>query len=677
MNSTLAELCAVYGIVWEYLDGASQPKQAPKETCIAILNALGLDISGIADMEQHLALLKVQAAGRLVPETVIVDVDAEHRITGPFSDATEWHLQLECGDHVQGISQGSVLILPPLPLGIHTLNCGGQVSTVLSAPATLPAPRRGWGVMVPLYGLHDDTGKGVGDYQDLAQLASAVAPVGVDFVGINPVHAGFTMDPSAFSPYSPSSRQWLNPLHIAVQQLPQWPEISNQFPPPDDSGEFIDYASTIAEKTNQLKAAFAVFQAVPAVPDFEAFVVEEANNLLKFATHQALSDAYGPYWSDWPPEYQRPDSPAICQFAREYAASIRYHSWLQWVARTQLQSAQKFAQNEGLAHGLYLDLAVGTHPIGAETWADERAYCRAVSIGSPSDAFSANGQNWGLAPFNPREMIARQYQPLTQTLRAQFRFSGLLRIDHILGFERSFWIPDGLPGAYVTFPRDALLAVVRIEATRANTTIVGEDLGNVTDGLRNELSEIGILGCRVAFFERNWKTDKAFIDASDYTELALASITTHDLPTLIGWWNGVDIKWRQRLKELSEDQAEIEMVQRMDDRNNFAKLVDFANAQSVSNDLSTETQEGLILAAYGFLAQTRSLLAAVQIEDVLAFTEQPNLPGTILDYPNWLRRLPQSTLEIARSPMLKQISHIMQTANRTASVSINEEGTES
>ncbi|NQV99233.1 MAG: 4-alpha-glucanotransferase [Rhodospirillales bacterium] len=666
MNPNLAALCAVNGVVWEYLDGAGKPKQAPEETCVALLQALGFDIAQDVDIDLHLMRLRNEAKNRLVPDTVIVNVGTEHRITGPFPEATEWHVQLEQGQSVEGTAQGADLILPPLPLGIHTLICAGQVSTILSAPKTLPKPAPGWGLMVPLYGLRGESYKSIGDYQDLAELASTMAHVGVGFVGINPVHAGFTMAPSAYSPYSPSSRQWLNPLHISVQHLPQWSGISHQFPHAGECGEYIDYGLAIAEKTKIFKASFALFHAAPAVPDFEAFVDEESKPLIDFATHQALSEIHGPYWSDWPLVYQHPNNPEIRQFAEDNQTAIQFHCWLQWVARAQLNLAQSQALNAGMAYGLYLDLAVGTHPFGAETWADQTAFSSGVSIGSPSDGFSANGQNWGLVPFNPQEMISRQYQPLVQTLRAQLQFSGLLRIDHILGFERSFWIPDGLPGAYVTFPRDALMAVARIEATRANALIVGEDLGNVPDGLRNALAQSGILGCRVAFFERNWKTDKAFIDAADYTPLALASITTHDLPTLVGWWSGIDINWRLELEEITEEQAGVEIAQRTEDRNNFAKLVGFSNPTPLSRELSPHNKRDLILSAYTFLAETQSLLLAVQIEDVLALSEQPNLPGTVSDHPNWRRRLPQSTSEIAGLPMLKEISRIMQAANRSA-----------
>ncbi len=665
MNPALVELCAAHGIVWDYLDGANQPRQAPEETCLALLNALGLKISGLVDVEKHLASFKRQSADRLLPLSVIVDVGTEHQISAVVSDDVEWYLDLESGDQFQGVVKNAVLIMPPLPMGIHTLICVGQESTILSAPAALPAPHRGWGLMAPLYGLRSEAEKEIGDYQDLAMLASMMAPAGIGFVGVNPVHASFLTDPLMFSPYSPSSRQWLNPLYISVHLLPHWAEIPDQFPVINGNEEFIDYASTISTKTNQLKAAFADFQSAPPDPDFEKFVFEEAKSLSDFAIHQSLSEVHGPYWSDWPFEYQRPDSPATRQFAIENNVSIRYHSWLQWVARSQLQAAQEQGLDAGLAHGLYLDLAVGTHPFGAETWADERSFSRGVSIGSPPDAFSASGQNWRLAPFNPREMIARRYQPLVQTLRAQLQFCGLLRIDHILGFERSFWIPDGLPGAYVTFPRDELLAVTRIEAERANASIVGEDLGNVPDGLRNELSRSGILGCRVTFFERNWKTDKTFIAASEYTRLALASITTHDLPTLMGWWGGVDIKWRLELQEISEDQAAVDLDQRIDDRNQLAKLVGFSNPSTSSNALPPDDKVELILAAYGFLADTSSLLAAVQIEDVLALDQQPNLPGTISDHPNWRRRLPHPTGEIAGLPMLKMISHLMRAANRS------------
>lgn len=298
-----------------------------------------------------------------------------------------------------------------------------------------------------------------------------------------------------------------------------------------------------------------------------------------------------------------------------------------------------------MAHGLYLDLAVGTHPSGAETWANELNFARAVSIGSPPDAFSAQGQNWGLAPLNPLALHQQRYAPFVQTLRAQLRYSGMLRIDHALGLERSFWIPDGaVTGAYVAMPRDALLAILRIEASRADAVIIGEDLGNIPDGLRTALASSGILGCRVAMFERNWKTDRAFIDAKDYSIHALASLSTHDLPTMVGWTKGRDIDWREKIADISPEQAKTQHQERQSDIKAFGQPT--------------------TAAAHDFLARTASVLVAAQLEDILELVEQPNLPGTIHQHPNWRRTLPLTIAQIDQLPAMRTLANTMAKQNR-------------
>ena len=664
MTPSLEQLCDANGIVWRYLDGAGQPKQAPDETCMALLTAMGMETRSETDVEKHLVQLKRQIAKRKLPEVQIVEVDTEFNLSGKFPEKSSWQIELEDGTLLEGVAQSDRMALPPLPLGVHTLRCHGNTCTLISAPAKLPTPNQGWGLMVPLYGLRSATNQGIGDYRDLEELAETLGPLGIDFLGINPVHAGFSDDPSAFSPYSPSSRQRLNPLHIMTEQTAEEVEVSNQNLSSEFCEDLIDYPILKVRKSTQLNSAFCVFQESGGSSHFDSFVKTEGKSLKDFATHQAISEVHGPYWHQWPMEYHSPDSPETQKFATDNETRIRFHSWLQWRASEQLKSAQEKATGCGMEFGLYLDLAVGTHPFGAETWADSSAFACGVSLGSPSDSFDASGQNWQLVPFNPKELVTRKFEPVIKTLRAQLRYAGVLRIDHILGFEQSFWIPDGLPGAYVTYPRDALLAIARIEAFRAKASIIGEDLGNVPDGLREALSESGILGCRVAFFERNWQDDKSFTAANEYSQLALASITTHDLPTLLGWRNGRDIEWRNKLKAISDLLAEAQQQDRNKDFEQFKKALSWSKSQSSANIGNMESDQEILLAAHQFLAETRSTLVAVQIEDVLELVEQPNLPGTIDEHPNWRRRLAKPAEEISRLPILQKISAAMQAASR-------------
>ena len=316
--------------------------------------------------------------------------------------------------------------------------------------------------------------------------------------------------------------------------------------------------------------------------------------------------------------------------------------WLQWQADLALSAARDAAQSAGLRHGLYLDLAVGTHPAGAETWEDAASFVRGVSLGAPPDALGPEGQVWNLAPLHPDTLIESDFQPLAETLRHQLRYGGILRIDHILGFDRAFWVPDsGAPGGYVRMPRDAMLAVARIEAARAGAVIVGEDLGVVPDGLRAALDRSGILGCRVAMFE---KDGSGFRPGAKYPEAAIASFSTHDLPTWAGWRAGQDLLDWAALGAISADTLTTAQAER---------TVDVAEFDAIAKG-------GL----HSFLAHNKARLVAVQAETVFDMRAQPNLPGTTTEYPNWRHRLPRPARELPDLAQFRATAAIMRGSAR-------------
>lgn len=610
--TTLDEACRAAGLIWAYRDGAGRMQDAPKESREAVLAALGHG-NATAALPEELR----HATSRVVPVGLSVDADQ-----GP------WVLSLESGEVVQGTGR-----LPPLPMGYHSLAQKGRVVHLLAAPQHLALPPRRWGVTLPLFALWDGQQAGMGTYPQLGTLAEGLAGQGAAFLGINPIHAGFPDDPTNYSPYAPSHRRRLNPLHIDTgQALPE-------------SGELIDYDRMIPAQRAALQAAYADFTGSAA---FDAARYDGGAALDEFAIHQALSGVYGPYWCDWPAAFQTPDSPEVRRFAQEHADAVRFHAWAQWQAETQLAESHQRAKTAGMRFGLYLDIAVGTHPFGAETWAERSSFAQGVSLGAPPDLLGPSGQRWGLAPLRPDMLRATGYTAFAQTLRAQLRFCGLLRIDHILGLERSFWLPDGLPGLYVSMPRDELLAVLRIEAARANAPVIGEDLGTIPDGLRDALSEAGVMGCRVAMFERDWAGDQSFTPPDEYTQSALASWGTHDLPTWDGWRAGRDIDWRAKLGEVGDENAA--RVARVKDVAAFDRLAG-------GSDLS---------ALHRHLARTASRLVAVQGEDLAGAIEQANLPGTIFEHPNWRRRLPVSLAQLVANTTLRQTAEIMSEAGRNS-----------
>ena len=637
MSDTLRELARISGILPDFWDLSGRKIETGDATARHLLAAMGRPAATEAEAARSLGAVTAEEAVRPLPWWLIFEPGkaTTHRARRAVDGA---RLIREDGTE-EALPGGAALALPPLPLGIHRLVVEGHETTLLVGPASLPLPARGWGVTLPLYGLRTADEGGIGDYRDLAVAAAGLAAAGADFVGINPVHAGFPVDPHAFSPYSPSHRRRLSITHIAVPGF----RLNSR-------GALIDYPATMAEQRSALETVFRIAENTGPDPAFETFLAEGGASLQRFATHQALSDVHGPYWLHWPRALQDAGSAEVAAFRAENPRGIRFHAWLQFLADRQLLSAADAARDAGMRHGLYLDLAVGTHPHGAETWSEPGVFATGVSLGAPPDAFSPDGQVWALAPFNPHALARLNFRPLAETLRRQFRYAGLIRIDHVLGFERAFWAPDGraAPGAYVAMPRDAMLAVVRIEAARVGGAVVGEDLGNVPDGLQGALVASGVMGCRVAMFEQY--SHGNFRRPEDYTEVALASFSTHDLPTWAGWREGRDIAARRAIGILSQKDADDALNWRRGEVAGF-------DAAAGSNGDGPDPM-------HRFLGRARSRLVALQIEDLLGLAEQENLPGTVDTHPNWRRRLPVTAKALGELPAVARAAEIMKETGR-------------
>jgi len=619
MNDALHRLGAHLGVMPRYEDQTNHWRDTSDETLAAIIVATGFDP---ADAATTLAMLEAEAAVRLLPEWQVVTADQLGPVVGQ-----PWVLTLESGAVREG--QGA---LPVLPLGIHQLLVAGQATWLLAAPDTLPEPPLSWGVTLPLYGLRTAEQGGVGSYADLRQVVAGLAGLGAGFLGVNPIHAGFPADPAAFSPYAPTSRRRFSTLHIDTDAQS------------GDHHPLIDYARAVPAQTAALRAAYAAFAGDPA---FDAYVAGQGDDLHLFALHQALSDVHGPYWPDWPAPLQDAQSPDVADFAAAHPGSLRFHAWAQWRAEVQLAGVCTAARDLGL--GLYLDLAVGTHPHGAETWAEPALFAPGCSLGAPPDGFSRDGQRWNLAPLRPRELARTGFRALAEILRAQLRFARVLRIDHILGFGRAFWVPENAPGAYVTMAKTALLAVARIEAARVGAVIIGEDMGNIPEGLHADLLASGILGCRVAMFEQHWDADTpTFKPAVRYDTHVLTAFASHDLPTWRGWRRGSDIGWRAKLGSLDCAAQNAAMEHRAAEVAALEATIGGRNIGRLN----------------GFLAATPSRLIALQAEDLLGLIEQPNLPGTVYDHPNWRRRLGVTAADLANHPGVVQAARIMKKAGR-------------
>jgi 4-alpha-glucanotransferase len=702
----LARLAKLYGIEPGYRDIWGRRHVTSAASLHALLAAMGVPAASDAEVAGSLAAAAAAAVREPLPP-VIVTRSASPAAVVTLPDAMRrlsWSVRTEAGATLRGEVNPHALLpvdstatvgtryrrcrlpLPRLPLGYHQLELEvGAVSTSLIvtprrafAVSDLGAGDRLWGVTAPLYGLRSEANWGLGDFADLGQLADLCAGLGAAFVGINPIHAQLPAAPEHYSPYSPSSRRFLNVLLIAVEQVPELAhsEAAQALLASADfqarlerarGAELIDYPAVAALKLEALALLYASFRAQPHGPRqgaFEAFRHEAGASLERQALFDALfehfrgQDPAHHTWRTWPLPYQDATSAEVARFAAAQRERVGFFAWLQWLAREQLEAAQRRAA-PAMPLGLYLDLAVGVSPDGAAAWADREAIVAGARLGAPPDEFNPAGQNWGLAPLAPHALRARAYAPIIEVLRSGMRHAGALRIDHILGLQRSFWWPaDGAPGAYVRQPVHDLLSVVALESHRQRCVVIGEDLGTVPAGLRRLLERTGVLGCSVLYFERD--ADGGFRRPAEYRAGSIASVGTHDLPTLAGFWAGRDIDWRERLGFYREPgQGEHERGRRRPELADLLRLLEAEGLLPEGLDPSAPPGDlpwPVAVALHRLLARSPALLMALQLEDALGAIEQANLPGTIDQHPNWRRRLARSLNQLGRARQLQEIA---------------------
>ena len=522
---------------------------------------------------------------------------------------------------------------------------------------------RCWGLTCQLYGLRSGRNWGIGDFDDLAGLAEIVGARGGDFLGVNPLHALYPSAPERCSPYSPSSRRFLNVLYIAPDIEPEFARIK---PPPIDAlrqDDLVAYGEVAGVKFAALEAMHQAFE-TDAPPDrrsaFEAFRAEAGDALERHCLFEALHEHHaGVPWWDWPEGFHRADSDETARFRAAEAGRIGFHAWLQWLADTQLRRAQARALAAGMRIGLYLDMAVGVAPDGAMAWGAPNLMVRGAHIGAPPDAFNAQGQDWGLVPQRPTVLIERELEPFRDDLRASMRHAGAVRLDHAMALQRLFWVPAGrraTEGAYVRYPLAAMLAAVADESRAWNSAVIGEALGTVPEGFWQLLSDKELQSYRVLFFER--LDGGGFRPPEGYPSRALGCVSTHDLPTLAGWWLGRDIDWRQEVGFVAPDEAETERRDRADSR---AALWHALILQNLVPDAPPPRQldADAILAVHRFMASSPVRLIGVQLEDAVGEVEQPNLPGASEPHPNWRRKLSVSLEDLGQHPLFRSLCEAM------------------
>jgi (1->4)-alpha-D-glucan 1-alpha-D-glucosylmutase len=542
-------------------------------------------------------------------------------------------------------------------------------------PPALENGGRVWGAAVQLYSLRSHRGWGMGDLGDLRTLIEQWGRRGAGVIGLNPLHALFPHNPAHASPYSPSSRLFLNVLYIDVTAVPDALEATDVLATIGSEAfqnalrrardaELVDYPAVAKLKFPLLERLYRHFRLRHLTPQtgrgkaFRRFQEAGGPRLALHTLFEALQEYFHRKdsmvwgWPVWPERYRRPDAPEVLAFAQANTERIEFYQYLQWQAAQQVERAQADAQALAMGVGIYLDLAISIDRGGAESWANQHLYAVGASVGAPPDEVNLLGQNWGLPPLRPNALEAERYDPFIATLRANMRWSGALRIDHVMGLYRLYWIPPAATaaeGAYVHYPFEDLLTILALESVRNECMVIGEDLGTVPDEVRAGLERARVMSYRVLYFERD--TAGVYKRPEDYPVDALVAASTHDLATLAGFWEGYDLEVRRALDLFPSEEVRLEYVA------NRASEIEQLQAALEREQLrpaeGTETaartlDPAMAQALHSYLARTPSRLFAVQLEDVLGVREQANLPGTVEEQPNWRRRLPLALEEIER-----------------------------
>lgn len=663
-SSSLDKAALAAGIALTYFNANGEPEAISDETKRALL----------AVMENP------QKASKSPLPSVVVFSGNRQRVLAPQIDGRiSWQLQTEKGKTFSGTLEGGAPFTLPSPLGqgYHqlTLSKGKRTwqTRVIVAPRRCylpPALRAGekrWGALVQLYTVRSAKNWGIGDFGDLEYLLEQLAARGGDFVGLNPLHALYPASPAFASPYSPSSRRWLNIIYIDVAQVEDfqqsraaqkwWKSAKTQKAlSKARESEWVDYDAVMALKLTALRHSWTQFQARRAEDEqkqgFAEFIQQGGDSLRYQAVYDGLqadmqregSALTG--WPAWSESWRDCRSAEVQNWCEQHGEEIAFWQWLQWLAQQQFSQCWARSQALGMSVGLYRDLAVGVAEGSAETWHDPELYRLKASIGAPPDRLGPLGQNWGLPPMDPHVLQARGYQPFIDILRANMRDCGALRIDHVMALLRLWWVPAGETadkGAYVAYPVHDLLGILALESHRQGCMVIGEDLGTVPEEIVSLLRDSGVFSWKVLWFEQGRQGQYRAPRA--YPRQSIASASTHDLPTLTGFWSGGDLQLGEELGLYPDKKTVLNLQQqRLKQKQALLDALHKAGAvpaRSAKQAASLAMTPGLNQSVHRFLADTNSALLGLQPEDWLGMTTPVNVPGTVDQYPNWRRKLVQ------------------------------------
>ncbi len=707
MDTTLIErLARLRGIGDAYHDYRGELKHFSLTTKIGILRAMGCGVDDEAQVVQAVQQLEAARGAGFLPPLIAAPGDelgvAVNITARDFGAMLVWSVVMEDGTRREGTTSsadcpeiwrgevaGTLITrrhfrLPfELPMGYHELHVKLGAATsdrcLLIAspmrchePPAIVAGRRLWGIAVQLYTLRSRDNWGIGDFNDLKTLIRWAANLGAGFIGLNPLHALAPADPDRSSPYSASSRHFLNVLYISVPAVEEFDACATARKRLEDAAvaeqlralracELVDYPGVAQLKLEILELLYRDFRERQLATDsargrgFRAFLEKGGLLLETHARFDALDRHFRTTrecpsgWLSWPEEYRDVHGRAATRFARTHPEQVEFHAWLQWLAHDQLCAAQALTRELNMPVGLYGDYAVGANPAGSETWSDPQSYRMGAEIGAPPDPLALRGQGWGIPPHDPTAMLAERLRGFVQLIRNNMRFYGALRIDHVMSLFRLWWVPGGsspADGAYVHYPLESMLGILALESARAACLVVGEDLGVVPDEMRRAMPQFSLYHYKVMLFE---KLDGRYRRPQEYEPRALATVTTHDMPTLASYWQGLDIELRRRLNLYPSVDIENAVVR---ERNQDRELLLAALLEQGLNPghpsrpdepFSAELAQAMHL----YLARSAAILVALQIEDLLGMIDPVNVPGTDREYPNWQRKVTSDIEDIA------------------------------
>lgn len=725
----LQQLVEMRGIETHFVDAWGNPATIAQESQEKLLNVLGYNTTNETEIQRQISEdiqsvwlsplnpVQVIRSGEslVVPVRLPIElVNDTHVlvITQESGEVSEFKVipidgELSASAHIDDVEfhEYQLTIDADLPLGYHTMELRAD-SDVLASVRLIVAPKacytpesvaegkKVWGLSVQLYCIRSESNWGIGDFSDLKKLVGYAASVGADFIGLNPIHALYPANPNACSPYGPSSRRWLNYLYIDpsviegfehddVQAILNRDDFQQQLAHVRRV-EHVDYEGVTRLKLELLRAVFDVYnnkylkKNTKQNKAFKAFVAEGGTSLDMLAVYDALQshlqkegkDCWG--WPVFPDEFKDYHNPAVEKFKKANLTDVKFYLFMQWMAAEQLEAANQAAQDAGMTIGLYRDLAVGVSEGSAEIWGNKDLYCTDASVGAPPDILGPLGQNWGLPPMDPHKLYQQGYQPIIDLFAANMASSGSLRIDHVMALLRLWWVvkgDDAKDGGYLYYPVDDLLGILALESHRNKSLVIGEDLGTVPDEIRVKLADNGVYSYRVFFFEQ--AEDGGFFSPSHYPVQSMSTLTTHDMPTLIGFWHCLDLELGKELGLYPTE--EILQTLYADRHKNKQAILDTLHGHNsvngnVGHDVNfTGMTQPLNYGMQVHMAGGSSALLSLQLEDWLQMDKPVNIPGTFNEYPNWRRKLTQNIESIFDNGDIQSLAGQLTQARNNAS----------